>query len=352
MQPGATESHKSQRTSRTPPIPLRPELIGFLNPQSLGLMSCASAALRRDVLDSKAWELVANAQKLRSAREAALAAERDAVARVKSQVRRRQLADSLSSQETPPFVPNKLADFTFFVRFEEDGDVIWEGDLGPSAAAFVGSRYCTSDVISLSMSEVWSGINGNYSDAMANFLSVLPSSSDDCDEDEYSYLARLRITLVAIRNTDQAMIPLGSFTFERVGRGRLYGPIDYLFYPRRALFKSEPLEFWIEVILRFDDSGQFDTLEICAEHHCFNGTGHEYNDGSYLQDICKKRISHLLTYLAGVPLQARDGALATMMSWHADIFPDVPATVAAHREVEAELYREAAAALGIIVTVH
>ena len=352
MQPGATESHKAQRTSRTPPIPLRPELIGFLNPQSLGLMSCASAALRRDVLDSKAWELVANAQKLRSAREAALAAERDAVARVKSQVRRRRLADSLSSQETPPFVPNKLADFTFFVRFEEDGDVIWEGDLGPSAAAFVGSRYCTSDVISLSMSEVWSGINGNYSDAMANFLSVLPSSSDDCDEDEYSYLARLRITLVAIRNTDQAMIPLGSFTFERVGRGRLYGPIDYLFLPRRALFKSGPLEFWIEVILRFDDSGQFDTLEICVEHHCFNGTGHEYNDGSYLQDIDKKRISHLLTYLAGVPLQARDGALATIMSWHADIFPEVSATAAAHREVEAELYREAAAALGIIVTVH
>ena len=59
MQPGAKESHKSQRTSRTPPIPLRPELIGFLNPQSLGLMSCASAALRKDVLDSKAWELMA-----------------------------------------------------------------------------------------------------------------------------------------------------------------------------------------------------------------------------------------------------------------------------------------------------
>ena len=36
-------------------------------------MSCASAALRKDVLDSKAWELMANAQKLRSAREAALA---------------------------------------------------------------------------------------------------------------------------------------------------------------------------------------------------------------------------------------------------------------------------------------
>ena len=80
---------KSHRIDATPSIPLRPELIACMDPQSLGRYSCASATLRKDVLDSKAWELMANAQKLRSARDAALAAERDAVAWVKSQARRR-----------------------------------------------------------------------------------------------------------------------------------------------------------------------------------------------------------------------------------------------------------------------
>ena len=63
---------KSHRIDATAAIPLRPELIEFMDPQSLGLMSCVSATLRKDVLESKAWTLMANAHLPRSAEEAAL----------------------------------------------------------------------------------------------------------------------------------------------------------------------------------------------------------------------------------------------------------------------------------------
>ena len=39
---------KSHRIDATAAIPLRPELIEFMDPQSLGLMSCVSATLRKD----------------------------------------------------------------------------------------------------------------------------------------------------------------------------------------------------------------------------------------------------------------------------------------------------------------
>ena len=68
---------KSHRIDATAAIPLRPELIEFMDPQSLGLMSSVSATLRKDVLESKAWTLMANAHlPRRSAQDAALAAER------------------------------------------------------------------------------------------------------------------------------------------------------------------------------------------------------------------------------------------------------------------------------------
>ena len=81
---------QSQRIDATASIPLRPELIEFMDPQSLGLMSCASATLRKDVRETKAWTLMANAHlPRRSAQEAALAVERAAAARLRSQVLRR-----------------------------------------------------------------------------------------------------------------------------------------------------------------------------------------------------------------------------------------------------------------------
>ena len=119
------EPLKSHRIDATAAIPLRPELIEFMDPQSLGLMSSVSATLRKDVLESKAWTLMANAHLPRSAEEAALAVERAAAVRLRSQVLRRRLADSMSRAQTHRLVPNKLDDFTFFVRFEEDGKVLW-----------------------------------------------------------------------------------------------------------------------------------------------------------------------------------------------------------------------------------
>ena len=108
-------------------IPLRPELVEFMEPASLCRYSCTSKTLCKDVRDTKAWALLAQAQMPCKTRDAVS----DALSHVQSQVRRRLLADALS-QETPQpqtFRPNRLEDFTYFVRFEEDGRLIWEGDL-------------------------------------------------------------------------------------------------------------------------------------------------------------------------------------------------------------------------------
>lgn len=108
-------------------IPLRPELVEFMSPRSLCRYACASKKLYRDVRDTKAWELLARAQLPRAMRNASS----DALSRVRSHVRRRLLADALSQEKPPPqtFRPNRFEDFTYFVRFEEEGRLNWEGDL-------------------------------------------------------------------------------------------------------------------------------------------------------------------------------------------------------------------------------
>ena len=111
-------------------LPLRPELVALIGVQGLGRLACCSAALRGELRDAKAWEQLANAREPRSKREMAISAERDAAVRVRAYDLRRRLADVASGKVEPEAIrPNKFADFTYFVRFEEDGEVIWEGDL-------------------------------------------------------------------------------------------------------------------------------------------------------------------------------------------------------------------------------
>ena len=108
-------------------IPLLPPLVEFMDPKSLCHYSGTSKMLRKEVRDTKAWALLARAQLPLKPRDEAS----EALSHVKSHVRRRLLADALS-QDTPPpvaFRPNRIEEFTFFVRFEEEGRKIWEGDL-------------------------------------------------------------------------------------------------------------------------------------------------------------------------------------------------------------------------------
>ena len=98
-------------------IPLLPPLVEFMDHKSLCHYSGTSKTLRKDVRDTKAWELLAKAQLPRKTRDVAS----EALSQVKSYVRRRLLADAMALETPPPqtFRPNQIDDFTFFVRFEE-----------------------------------------------------------------------------------------------------------------------------------------------------------------------------------------------------------------------------------------
>ena len=87
-------------------IPLRPELVEFMDPRSLCRYACTSKTLCKDVSDLKAWDLLAKAQVPRSVRGPS------ALARVQSHVRRRRLADELWQDDPPQtFHPNGFGDF-------------------------------------------------------------------------------------------------------------------------------------------------------------------------------------------------------------------------------------------------
>ena len=288
---------KSHRIDATAAIPLRPELIEFMDPQSLGLMSCVSATLRKDVLESKAWTLMANAHlPRRSAQEAALAVERAAAARLRSQVLCRRLADSMSRAQTHRLVSNKLDDFTFFVRFEEDGKVLWEGDVAV-AGFHTNLPVSRRKFVELSMSEAWSAIKGR-----ASFIEV----PDDDDE----YWHRVQITLIVIRNEDQAMIPLGSFCFAD-------DPHDPSFHSSRTLYRTERFEFMLEMIVNLDND-KLNSLELSMEIHD-RTSGAAARHLTWLDDLTKEQLEFLFTFFAGAyNYRSQPYVFATFGDWYND----------------------------------
>ena len=292
------EAERPAKRARTSPIPLRPELVEFLEAEGLGNLSCVSATLRKDVLESKAWTLMANAHlPRRSAQEAALAVERAAAARLRSQVLCRRLADSMSRAQTPHrLVPNKLDDFTFFVRFEEDGKVLWEGDVAV-AGFHTNLPVSRRKFVELSMSEAWSAIKDRGS-----FIEI-PDDADD-------YWDRVQITLIVIRNEDQAMIPLGSFRFDS-------DPGDPSFHSSQALYQTEQFEILLELFVNVDNS-ELNSLELSVEIHDRTiGSTARYD--TWLDDLTKQRVGFLFTFLAGAyDYRSRPHALATIGNWFND----------------------------------
>lgn len=289
---------KSHRIDATAAIPLRPELIEFMDPQSLGLMSCVSATLRKDVLESKAWTLMANAHlPRRSAQEAALAVERAAAARLRSQVLCRRLADSMSRAQTPHRVgPNKLDDFTFFVRFEEDGKVLWEGDVAV-AGFHTNLPVSRRKFVELSMSEAWSAIKDRGS-----FIEI-PDDADD-------YWDRVQITLIVIRNEDQAMIPLGSFRFDS-------DPGDPSFHSSQALYQTEQFEILLELFVNVDNS-ELNSLELSVEIHD-RTSGAAARHLTWLDDLTKEQLEFLFTFFAGAyNYRSQPYVFATFGDWYND----------------------------------
>ena len=288
-------------------IPLLPPLVEFMDPASLCHYSGTSKMLRKEVRDTKAWALLARAQLPRIKRDVAS----EALSHVKSHVRRRLLADALS-QDTPPpvaFRPNRLEDFTFFVRFEEDGRMIWEGDLKSKPI---------SHFVWFDLGPVWDAIRRARSWVRMEQLLTVSASFVDFG----SYLnGRVKITIVAIRDEDDAMVSLGQFIFNN-------GPRDYSeeatevlcgFESRTALFSNARFNLRLRATLVMEHDaeghGSVNALELKLYHH-FEFAVRSRETYGYVYVCSKSQLEYLLSYLAGTHHLARASALATIDNWH------------------------------------
>ena len=325
-------------------IPLRPELVEFLDPQGLCRYSGASKTLRNDVRDTKAWELLAKAQLPRKTRDAAS----DALSQVKSYVRRRLLADAMA-QETPQpqtFRPNQLEDFSFFVRFAEDasstraaptyrdryrrraspsptptrppprGRVVWEGNLrcDPPRGRVDGPSFANG-FISFDLGTVWDAIRraGSWPGMERMLKNPVDFGSVDAN---VNYLQRCKITIVAIRDQDDAMVSLGHFIFDNpsspIGNPNQY----YDFRSRTTLFSSARFNLQmmanLEVTHNTEGHGGLNLLEIRLCHY----SPELVRNNGYVKD--ESQFAYLLSYLAGTHHLARESALATIENWHVE----------------------------------
>jgi hypothetical protein len=281
------------RQSEAVSIPLRPELFEFMDVKSLCQYQSCSKACGKDVREANAWSLLAGVQAPRSVKEAL---ESDALSRVRSQTRRRLLADALA-KPSQSFRPSQFSDFTCFVRIADGGRVIWEGDLQMDKNTCLPLTHVTADI--------------KRSGACPRLIDFLAKMNTTSTEDEYA-LRGLAITLIAIRDVDQAMVSIGKFPYDDHASGEGNPDQVFLFTCREALFAVPGFEFRPELYLKTrhnnDGDGELIYLSLGVESHCA--------EGGYLDDLENSQIRYLLTYLAGVPRQSiRDDALRTIEGW-------------------------------------
>ena len=286
------------RQSEAPRIPLRPELFEFMDVRSLCQYQCCSKTCGKDVREANAWSLLAGVQAPRSVKEAL---ESDALSRVRSQTRRRLLADALA-KPSQSFRPSQFSDFTFFVRIAEGGWVIWEGDLQ------MASNAC----IDLTLTNVTSHIK--RSGTCPRLIDFLAKMNTTTTEDEAA-LEGITITLIAIRDVDQAMVSIGKFPYYDHADGDGDPDQMFLFTCREALFAVPGFNFEPHLLLETrhdsDGDGELISLRLGVD---INSIEAEYD--RYVDHLDNSQIQYLLTYLAGVPrTSVRDEALRTIRSW-------------------------------------
>ena len=304
---------------------LRPELFKFTDLPSLCRLNCTSKTLRSDLQGLKAWARLAEAQyppptpreddEARShvRRQEVLKRGREACAKHAPPTLR--VLEGLTLQqaiarETPApvaFTPDAFSDFTFFLRLDETdpimlwgdnaGRLIWEGDLG--------DLNLHSDNLGLSLHLSLRHANLKWPWAQAN--------SD--------YLERVRISLVAIRDEDQAMVSLGRFNC--FGEGAHNGGRRYDFLPNYDLdfVSSSRSHLELGPILWVSQDGYVNGLYLLLDHNIHNPyhgpTTLEQEDEAYRRERCdESRYRLVLSYLAGIHHPAaRASALATIESW-------------------------------------
>ena len=288
------------RQSEAVSIPLRPELVEFMDVKSLCQYHCCSKACGKDVREANGWSLLAGVQAPRSVKEAL---ESDALSRMRSMTRRRLLADALDLP-TKPLGPSQFRSFTFFVRIADGGRVIWEGDLQ------------TANNIDISLTNVASDIK--RSGACPRLIDFLAKMNTSSTEDEYA-LRGLAITLIAIRDVDQAMVSIGKFPYEDHAEGSGEPDQVFVFTGREPLLAVPGFNFLPDLLLKTfhnsDGDGELISLRLGVD--CIST---EAEFGRYVGDLGNAQIRYLLTYLAGIPRQSvRDEALTTIKSWVSEI---------------------------------
>ena len=315
---GSSDDESSKRAEGSPiaaVIPLLPPLVEFMDPRSLCHYSGTSKTLRKDVRDTKAWALLADAQLPRIKRDVA----REALIQVKSYVRRRLLADALS-QDTPPplaFRPNRLQDFTFFVRFEEDGRMIWEGDLKCKPI---------SHFVWFDLGPVWNAIKRARSWVSMEQNLTIPGPLDHLDVSGWTSVRwqpwrGVKITIIAIRDEDDAMVSLGQFIVDDIDDS-MSSNVCTDFKSRTALFSSARFDLRpmaiLQVVLdsRIHNAPTVHGLELRLQHFSVEAG----NFDEFLETHDNSHWEHLLSYLAGTHHLARAPALATIESWHVEAF--------------------------------
>ena len=255
-------------------IPVLSELVKFTHPKELCQLSCASKTLHIDLQGTKAWARLAEAQlpppTPRDDSEARSHVWRREVAKASPHPRRVledvTLLEALSRETPAPFefTRNRFTDFTYFLRLEDSGRLIWEGDLGDLSR----ESYEEGQVLHLSLRH-------------ANLR--WPGRVD-------------KIALVAIRDNDQAMVSLGHFNFSALQLDD--GEQQYDFLPIWSLFYSARSHLVLSPTLCVTQDGYVNRLELGLSHII-----REPREVSHTHTIYRCNLSpfrSVLSYLAGI----------------------------------------------------
>ena len=289
--------------------------------QSLGRYTCCSATVRKHAREAKAWQLLSNVQ--RPAEDAFFAAARDATAARRSQALRRRVADQLDRWRAggPMFLNRPIttfADYKFFLRIDDDEGRIWEGDMAPTsqrAPQVMG-------VVGFDLSKIWLALKDGW-DRMVAFLAT---GTDDVIDDMHDfYLYSLHLTVVAVREADQAMIALGQFSFSDALGSTDEAIQEYDFRPTRRndamelkLLSTPQQDFraFVRLIVTHDATsgggGTLDSLEVGVDMTKYNADRSELITAEYLR---RHRGQYLFDYLASIHHHDRDRALAHINTW-------------------------------------
>ena len=295
-------------------IPLRPELVEFISAESLGRFASTSKAQRTEVRETNAWRLLAGVQCPPRTTRDALA--QDAISRMRSQALRRRLAADLSRSAPNPPRPeepdqrnNKFTDFTYFIRIEEDDELIWEGDLHACPSCCESHPSSGDECLELCVSEPLLARTGSW-EGMVDYLTKVPV--DDTHDD--SLMESLKISVVAVREADSAMIALGCFTFaEPIGdfgeerQPYFYDAQSRLLHLRSSNFTAFHYKPSLSVELVHDSNGEGYLSLIKLYMGLHNAEGH-------VDDVSRSEFQLLLTHLAGVNHRNRQAVLSALVS--------------------------------------